>query len=321
MAPDDILKLLGRPHADPAVRQMLAVHRQRREPKVERDGDGEILKVQDFLTGRRRGIEFGFEDQGSFEQDDQRYWGKGPMLLTQIYFYGDHPNVHPYTADRLPFGLALGDSRTAVRKKLAAYDRSRRSWKRDTWDLPEGILVVAYTENDERIAFIQVSLPVPPSKTLDVVQHQPTIDELISLLGRRMDDAEFRRLTRSLQIGRSLKSYGNVLNARLTVEYGLELHFGGATNLDAAALTSIYLYRDREDAARGWTGDLPQHLQWNDSPELVIRRLGQPTLLNDDEDFACYVLWHFDEYSLQLTFSTMFNWIVKVRILAPGTWP
>ena len=135
MPPETLIALLGRPSTDPDVDRVLTHFKLRRRPAVEleedEDGDVEVLNTQDWLTNRARGIEFGFEDQAAFAGDDPDQQGKGPMLFTQLYFYGEHPEVQPYTVDALPFGIRQGVDRAMVRRRLAAFEATRRSWVRD----------------------------------------------------------------------------------------------------------------------------------------------------------------------------------------------
>jgi hypothetical protein len=315
-----LIQLLGRHSTDPAVLQALTQHRIRRRPEVDLNDDGTVFNPRDFLLARRRGIEFGFEDQASFQGDDPDMQGKGPMLLTQLYFYGAQPDVHPYTIDSLPYRIRLDDDRHAVRQKLAHYEPARRSWVRDTWELPGHFLVVSYADDDARIGSILCALPEPPSATLDDVKPIPALDDLLGLLGRRMDDPELLRLARPLGFDNYLENRGTTVIALMRANFGLDMWFGGVRTMDATAFTNLYLYRDRYNEATAWQGDLPRGLEWNDSPEAVFQKLGKPSEPPNEEDFDGRALWHFDDYSLEAHYSTVYNWILSLRILAPGVW-
>jgi hypothetical protein len=322
MQPEDLLRLLGRPALDPAVDQTLDHFKIRRRPEVELEednADGPVVQKQDWLKNRNAGIEFGFEDEATFTGNGSLQPGKGAMLLTQLYFYGDHPEMRPYL-DRLPFNLQLADDRPKVRARLRQFEPMRRSWVRDTWELEECRLTVSYADQGARIAFLLCALPVPPSETRDDIVIVPTVNELIGQLGRRMDDTELRKIVRPLRIDQYLQNRGSTVIALMREEYGLELHFGGVPSMDASAFTNFFVYRDREAEARGWTGGLPHGLCFDDSPEVVFQKMGRPADVQSEAEFDGHALWHLPDYSLQVHYSTMDNWILSVRILAPGVW-
>jgi hypothetical protein len=113
---------------------------------------------------------------------------------------------------------------------------------------------------------------------------------------------------------------GTKVIAVMREPYGLDLHFGGVPSLDASAFNNFFLYRDREADARGWPGGLPRGLQFDDSPEVVFRKMVRPADVLSEDPYVGYALWHFPEYSLQVQYSTIDNWIMKVQMLAPGVW-
>jgi hypothetical protein len=322
MRPEDLIGLLGQPASNPHIERLLARLKIRRRPQVELDPDrvdDPIVKSQDWLKNRTAGIELGFEDEATFKGDAALTPAKGPMLFTQVYFYGDHPEMKPYV-DRLPFGLQLNEDRKAVRARLKQFESTRRSWVRDTWELPECRVTVSYTDDGARISFVLCALRVPPSATHDDLTVVPTIDELVSVLGRPMDDAQLRKVVKPLRIDRYLVNSGTKVIAVMREPYGLDLHFGGVPSLDASAFNNFFLYRDREADARGWPGGLPRGLQFDDSPEVVFRKMVRPADVLSEDPYVGYALWHFPEYSLQVQYSTIDNWIMKVQVLAPGVW-
>jgi hypothetical protein len=322
MQPEDLLRLLGRLATDPDVERLLDHFKIRRRPEVELDdeaADGPVIQKQDWLKNLHAGIEFGFEDEATFTGNESLTPGKGPMLLTQIYFYGEHSVMRPYV-DRMPFNLQTHDDRQKVRQLMSQFEPTRRSWVRDTWEPPECRLTVSYTEGGAQISFVLCALRVPPSPTLEDITPVPELDDLLAVLGRPMDDSDLRKVVRPLRIDQYLQNRGTTVIALMREQYGLELHFGGVPSMDASAFTNLFLYRDREADARGWTGRLPNGLTFDDSPEVVFRKMGRPADVLAEETFDGYALWHLPTYSLQVHYSTMDNWILNLRILAPKVW-
>jgi hypothetical protein len=322
MQPDRLIALLGRPATDPAVEQALDHFKIRRRPSVEvdeDDPDGPLVRSQDWLKNRRAGVEFGFDEEASFNGHPVSKKGSYPMLLTQLYFYVEHPEVQPYV-DPLPFALAPADNRQRARQKLAPFESTRRSWVRDTWEVPEGQLVVSYVDDGSRIGFVLYSLRLPPTPDEGELAIFPAFEDLLSVLGRRMDDPLLRRVVRPFRIDNRLQNRGDTVIVLMRKEFGVELHFGGVKSMDANALTNIFLFRDREEEARAWKGVLPQRLAFDDSPEVMFRKMAQTPVDKTEEDFVGYALWHLPEFSLQIKYSTMYNWLLKLRIAGPGVW-
>jgi hypothetical protein len=99
--------------------------------------------------------------------------------------------------------------------------------------------------------------------------------------------------------------------ALMRAEFGLELHFGGVKSMDAIAMTassSSATARKRHALGRA---RCRESSSFDDSPEVTFRKMAQPPDNKTEEEFVGYALWHQPEYSLQLKYSTMFNWIVK----------
>ena len=214
MPPETLIALLGRPSTGPDIDRVLNHFKLRRRPAVvveeDDDGDVEVLETQDWLTNRARGIEFGFEDQAAFVGDDPSQQGKGPMLLTQLYFYGEHPDVQPYTVDALPFGIRVDDDRATVRQRLAALEPTRRSWTRDAWETPDCLMTVSYVADGARLGFVLCSRRVPPSPGFDDVRQVPDLDPLLAVLGRHKDDDGVRKALRPLRVRPNLQNMGAV---------------------------------------------------------------------------------------------------------------
>ena len=150
MNPKDLLALLGSYDTAPPVEEALKHYAVRNRPEVEideEDADGPVVETQSWVKNSRAGVEFGFHDEAAWIGLDETEYGKRPMVLTQIYLYGEHDGVRPYR-DALPFDLQLFDDRTTVRGKLAALESTRHSHIRDTWDAPSFRMTIAFTEND-----------------------------------------------------------------------------------------------------------------------------------------------------------------------------
>jgi hypothetical protein len=323
MRPDELLALLGREATDVAIERTLVSFGIRKRPEVERDEedvDGPTVETKDWVINSRAGIEFGFEDKASFLGQDEAERGAGPMLLTQLYFYGDHEGVKPYRGS-LPFGLELDDNRNIVRAKLVAWEGSRRSYLRDTWELPEFRMTVSYIDEGAHIDFI-LCLLRPPAIPVDANELTllPTRDEILGVLGKPLLDPAFQTLLAPLGVERHMEDQGEGRIADFRERFGFELRFRRQKASPGLLFSHVVFYRDREMDARGWPGALPRDLKFDDSPERLLQKIGSPPDNLANETFVGYALWHLPEYSIQVKYSTIDNLILCVHVMLPGAW-
>ena len=208
MEASEIAVLLGRPSTDPRVETALARFGIENRPQVKIDEDnpdGPVVSVQDWVIDNASGIEFGFDDEASWRGWDEFERGRHPMLLTQIYLYGDHEDVHPYRG-RLPFGIQLSDDRSAVRAKMAALEGTRRSYVRDTWEPKDFRVTVSYVDGGARIGFVLCTLREPPLPAFDYsLAPVPAIEAIIGLLGKGCNEHAFRAVFARLGFDRHLE--------------------------------------------------------------------------------------------------------------------
>lgn len=331
MEASEIADLLGHASTDPRVEAELVRFAIDDRPQVEideDDADGPVVEVQDWVINNAVGIEFGFDDEASWRSWDEFERGRCPMLLTQIYFYGNHEDVQPYRG-RLPFGLHLSDDRSAVRAKLAALEGTRRSYVRDTWEPRDFRMTVSYVDGGARIGFILCMLREPPLPAFDYsLAPVPTIEAIVGLFGKECNDPAFRLVFAQLGLDRYREDVRQRFAADFRKTYGFALGFSKPAFADqrptgpasGPIFSHVVLYRERELEARGWQGTLPLGILFDDSPEVAMQKVGLPADEQADEQFTGYALWHLPDYSLHIYYSMMENLILRVRVMAPGLW-
>lgn len=321
----EITALLGRSAHDPDIESILDRHHIYGRPQVEldsEDADGPVVETKDWVINSHEGVEFGFEDERAFRTLEPSNWGKGPMILTQIYLYGDHPNVRPYSR-LLPFGLQLADDRNTVRAKLASLEVTRRSHLRDAWELDICRMIVSYIDDGAHIGFILFMLPPPSLPIPDIAPPPlPSIETVVTLLGKNIYDAVFRATFAPFGFERCLEEVKRNRVAKFRSTYGFELGFrepgsGAPTDL---VFSHIVFYRERELNAAGWRGALPLAIDFDDSPETVRRKMGYAPDEQGEDQFTGYALWHLRGCSVYVYHSSMENVVLRVRLMAPGVW-
>jgi len=304
MEPTLLIELLEKPLNHNEVQAVLKWYKIRRRPKVKIDTEGSIINFKDWVINSSVGIEFGFEDEISFNGYSSE---KGnSMLLTQIYLYGTHKGVKPYQG-LLPFNIEISDNRNTVREKLIAWEATRRSYTRDVWELPEYRLTISY-ENDLQIGFILLWSRKDPITLLKAPIVMPDIKEIIKYLGKNIQDLISSNLFHQLP----LKNYQDMETINFRRNYGFKLKF-----LNNLRLSHIIFYRKGEDSLYGWQGTLPYNLKFNDSPEIVLRKIGILPDIRYDELFIGNVLWDFKDYCIRVNYCTMKNYILSIDLL---TW-
>lgn len=330
---EKIIELLGFPSTDSKIESVLRYFGIRNRPEVQynlSDTNREIINYQDWVINSSLGIEFGFEEASSWlGYEDETDVGVIEMILTQIYFYGEHPGVKPYHGD-LPHNLDISDSRSTVGAKLAWMEKNKRSFIRDTWELENYRITVNYVEDYSKIGFILCLLrkpPLPPYEPL--ILSFPPIDEIVGLLGKDLNDTVFNKIILPGRILKNLEDDGaGGRIANFCDTHGFEFTFSKklpsnkfiAKHRNNYFLTELVFFRDREQGARGWEGPLPFGISFDDSPDSLIEKVNQQPDELDYDEFKGNMIWHLDIYTLHIFFSTIENLILQVRILAPGVW-
>lgn len=315
MEPIELIKLLGRNSLDGVVDAALKKFGMLRNPQVRidnEDADGPVVEVQDWVINSQSGIEFGFEDEASFCGDDPVEYGIGSMMLTQIYLYGEHEGVNAYQ-DQLPYGLLMSDDRSIVCSKMTTWESTRRSYVRDVWELPECRMTVSYVKDGEHIGFILLwsrRNALPPRESLIIL---PDIQDIINSLGEVVQSPVVRNVFQQFPLKQSQEDKNLYIRFNLREEYGIELRF-----MDNLGLSHVVFYREHEMNARGWQGLLPHTLEFNDSPEVLLNKMGQPPDIHNDELFAGSALWDYGRYYIKVSYCTMKNYILTVELLVQG---
>jgi hypothetical protein len=329
MRAEELVELLGRRQTDPAVEAALVHFAVRNRPEVrvdEDDADGPVVDTQSWVKNSKAGIEFGFNDEAAWLGRDETEFGEWPMLLTQVYFYGHHEGVHPY-AGSLPFGLTLDDDRATVRAKMMSLDATRHSHSRDTWDAQGFRVTVGYDAGQTAIEFVLCMLREPDLPPLGyALAPVPTAQTIMALLSQPLDSSAVVQAFGPLGLQGRHEEIEDTGEADLRVPYGLTLGFSEPLDVQPGrgrmplVLSHVTFYRERELDAREWPGDLPQGVSFEDSPEMVVRKIGQPPDIQVDDQFSGYGLWHLGEHDFHVFYSTMENRLMRVSLFAPGYW-
>ena len=188
---DELIKLIGLCSNDVHVQESLSLLARGMQPELDPEDEETLV---DWVTVNELGLEYGFEDEAYVRALDPDKRLKGPLLLSQLYFYGDTPTTKPFPYP-LPFGLSFDDKAASVRRKLAEYETSRRSYIRDAWRLPKFNLTIAYRGEGGPLESVFCYLPYKawPSLPGEAELLAPFTPEVFtSLFGLRWSNAVLR---------------------------------------------------------------------------------------------------------------------------------
>ncbi|MBP0714329.1 hypothetical protein ABXK61_13500 [Burkholderia sola] len=271
----------------------------------------------DWVLVRKKGLELGFVDE-EFQLATSRFrWGHGKLLLAQAYFYSGTDEIHPFSG-HLPAGLDFSDSRSEVREKLSDHEATRHSFVSDTWDLEGYRLTVAYKKNNEPgiDKVLCRMLPKPIIQTTKVIY--PSIEKIHHAFGNTVHDTEFKNLWSDTL---TKKEYESIeLDGELDLNESFGASLGFVESGSGALFRSISFHRNRDQDSAGWGGPLPKGLDFEDSPATLFSKISETPAQQSNTELTGHAVWHFDEYTLHVLFSNIDNRLIRVKIIAPGTW-
>ncbi len=289
--------------------------------RLELDEESEY-SFYDWVLVRRQGLELGFVDSEYHNAAPSYRWRTGALILVQAYFYAGFDDIKPYTGG-LPFGLLWSDTPEQARAKLTAHAGTRHSYRTDTWDVPhsEGIpgyrLTVTYTDDRQRIDRIACRVmpaPFPHDSSLQ----PPALQALAQHFGQPPDAPAFAALWGQLLDHEAVHQAREDKRIDFTDTFGCTLNFAGKSK--HLAFQSIALHSSRDSESVPWLGELPCGLRFDDSPEQLLQKVPQPPVQHQDSTLTGHAVWHLSDYSLHVLYSHMENRLLRIKLIAPGTW-
>jgi hypothetical protein len=327
-----VTDLLGSALSDIAIEQLFAELQTLSRPSITGDEKTESQPHYDWVLVRRKGIELGFVDKMYFEAQAEHAWGNDEnLMLNQVTFYasGARDGVVGW-ADALPFDLTLSDTRTTARKKLSMSDSSLRTGTRDCWDFNDRRVVLTYFPDDRGVESVHVKLCISPWDEASRQQPKLDIQQWIELFGMRSDDTRFIDAVTPLDVNERIEDDEDDREVAFLCECGIDLYFENRKQLKLPAsrhvvsnglvFAAVKFFRARDREARQWVGELPSGLNFDDTIELAINKVGAQPALRDEGATTGFALWHLAECSLHILYSGIENHLLRVTMMAPGYW-
>lgn len=326
MVGDDLTALLGATTEDPRVRLALDVYRLD-PPVVAADDDEEEPDWYVWRPSARAGVEFGFQDPAHLNGSDPSQRGRDPLVLSSVCFYGAHDGVDPHSG-QFPLGLTREDGRETIRRKIEPLGGTYRAHVRDTWDLQDRRIIVAYGRSGDVLGSVLVRLPLRPWPEVVDPSVVPGPRRIIDLFGQVWYSAAVKQAFGSFELigcgpDIALHRYANL---RRTA--GMELLFspdasrpaGSPLRRKGAVFSGIRMYASRYQDALAWPGELPFGLTFDESFPTLLKKMGRKPDAGDDGDLTGFGLWHEHGVSLHVLYDNVNNAVLCVSLLRPGHW-
>ena len=183
-------------------------------------------------------------------------------------------------------------------------------------------MTVSYADSGERIDFVVCMLRTEPPEPFEGgTASLPSIAAMTALLGKRVGDAALRTIFVPLGLDRQTLSGDaeQVIDFRRT--YGFKLGFRKSPTSPSGPFKALVLHeieylRAGEFESRGWRGELAFGINFNDSPEVAVAKVGVPPTSQTEQDFSGTVFWEFPDCALQVVYSNMENIVLRVCVSA-----
>jgi hypothetical protein len=308
-----IRNLLGQSATSEAVEALFQSLNTLKRPALPED---DRFTFYDWVLVRRKGMELGFVDSEYQRGGHRGAWGRGELLLVQVYFYAGFDDVAQYTGP-LPFDIQWADNRQQVTAKLAAYQATHHGYITDTWDVSGYRITVSYADSDKRAERMMCQqLPVPLSAPDDV--RWPDLPAVTLLWGEAVDTTRFRALWGHYLNDAVLEDAAEDGEIDLSASFGATLALANEQN--TPLLRAITLHRNRDANSVGWAGSLPNELDFEDSPSSLFAKIRQQPAQQADSTTTGHAVWHFDAYTLHVLYSHIDNRLLRIKLIAPGVW-
>lgn len=302
----EIIALFGKASNSPELNALFSELNTLNRPSLP---DDDKFVYHDWVLVRRKGVELGFSDSEYDKASPRIRWGHGKLLLTQVYFYSGFEDIKPFIGE-LPCSLTFADNRQRVREKLIAYESTRHSYLTDTWDISEGGYRLNVTYNDEgksinRMACFVLEASIQQTHTITF----PPLVSITNAFGTNIHSPEFRALWQDLLSDTKMQEAIEEGIIDFTESYGVTL---GLTRKNV--LNSITLHSNRDEESVEWTGEMPLNLTFDDSPEVLFRKITQKPIKQFDDVLTGYAIWHLPKYTLHILYSNFYNRLLRIKL-------
>lgn len=308
---DDFGVAAGSPQMEEIFRQLNTLNR----PQLPED---DSCTFYDWVLVRRRGVELGFAEENYFFGKEKKFWGTGRLLFVQAYYYAGFDDVQRCTM-ALPYGLNWEDSREQVRARMSDVAPTLHSGPvSDTWDVPNNCrMTVTYggsPERAERMVYQQVPVNFQPSSQVT----PPELNRIGAHLGRPVTEPDWRALWLPWLDSSAIRQ--GIVDGQIDLadSFGVTLHVEPDNGVPL--LRAVSLHGNRDANAVEWRGRLPFGLDFEDSPDILSQKIPAKAVSTSHGNITGHAVWNFPDYTLHVLYCCVDNRLLRVKLIAPGTW-
>lgn len=301
--------LIGKESGSLEVVSCLELLNTLQRPEIEDDDESFC-----WIFVRNKGIEIGFIEDHFFHTGENLAKNAKKLFLFQIKFYGKGlgNKEYPYS---LPYQLELSDSRDLVRGKLKNHEDSRKSYITDCWAFEDRKIVAKYSDDHSRLEFLIFKL--------DFFKRKPKVHKgldwrvFAKLLGLDLNSSTSLDIEARRYIQDRLNEDEESREASFLEDLGLSVHFE-TDKKQQKFVSFVKFHREKDQRSIGYDGTLPFELSFDDSPDALFEKVPTVPYRKRDGDLTGYALWHFNDFSLNVLYSTVENFIFRISIISPG---
>ncbi|WP_157669610.1 hypothetical protein, partial [Chitinibacter sp. GC72] len=147
----------------------------------------------------------------------------------------------------------------------------------------------------------------------------PALHDLLAAFAAQIDAPEFTALWDGELDKEKRQEAVEDGEIDFTASFGATISLAGDGNT-IPVFRAITLHRNRDTESAGWAGELPLALNFDDSPEILFNKIKQPPVQQSDTALTGHAVWHFADYTLHVLYSNLDNRLLRIKLIAPGTW-
>lgn len=328
MNASDLIKWLGHSPDEPEYDAFLRSNRIHNRPNEdESDTESLIDEVE------RDSIALIYEERVEYEKIYPSSGSTGRFVLKQIAFYSESMHDYPGFKGLLPLKLSFEDSSNNVRTKLGQPSASREvhGLVCELY-LKESLHInISYNDTSNHIGIIHVRQQhlydiirlqeIEPEKKPNTIN----IESLIKCIGYNSHDISIEKALDPIGWRFSKASSNQHEITELIRPYGLTLYFSqkdSETHRRSQSLpnelifTGFRVNRRGDMQSKGFAGKLPYNIEFYDTPDDVLKKLGSPPDSHWTGDDIGFFKWNLTNYILHVMFSLIDYQVYRVSCFA-----
>jgi hypothetical protein len=337
--PGSALATLGQSYESDAIQRIV-----RSWPQLEWIDEEELQGAERdnrlSLMNRELGLYLFFANEQGFRDRYGPPTSSGKLILSRIVFVLDPLSTFAPYVSVLPLEVGRTDNYESLTRKfgtpLKVVSTSGRVHKA-RWPVESAELEVSFNPDSRAPKLVSLAPVRSPAALRDDASRAaqcaelPTPGRLVSLMGAPLSQLMRESALATLELHQCQSEIADYGEADFTRELGLELYFKHGKDIDRSVqpggpssepcLSGVRYRADLDFNCPGFAGVLPLGLSFDDTPEVVAAKVGEPPFWsspNDDTDAA--QRWHLPRADLHVLYSTLENRIYRVTLLARGSY-